>query len=1049
MEEKVKKPHNFFVTHPVWAMVIGVLMCLIGFISFMSLPVEQYPDIAPPTIRISAYYTGADANNVMRSVIMPIENVVNGVDNMDYMYATADASGMADINVVFKQGTNADMACVNVQNRVAQAQGLLPAEVTKVGVVTEKNQNSILQIAGLKCTNGKFDEHFISNYLDINVLPRLKRISGVGYVNLLGDIYALRVWLQPNVLAMYNITPEEVAAVLAEQNLVIPTGSLEGTTYKMDIEYRGQLQSVEEFRQIVVKSLPNGSVLRLQDIAEVELGSKSYNFRSTTEGFPSTAFIVNQAPGANATEVNNNILKMYEDVKAELPEGMEFVVLECANDFLNASMHSVVETFIIAIILVILVVYFFLQDFSATFIPSVSIIVSMIGTFAVVKLAGFSINLLTLFALVLAIGTVVDDAIVVVEAVMTKFEQGYKSSRRATSDAMSEVRMAIFSCTLVFMAVFIPVTFMPGTSGTFFTQFGITIATSVGWSMVSAFTICPALCAIMMKSKENDSSKGLNYYTRKAYNASYTALSVKYNKAIAIWIKRPKLSFLVLAISTIGTVWLMSNAKEDLVPEEDQGVVLVDVALSPGTYLNETEATLRKVEEVIKNIPEVETYTTISGYGMSSGPGSNFGSVIVRLKNWDKRSSFSGLSVAYSDVPTLCAQAVPEATVSAFQMPQIPGYGTGSFIDLYLQDRTGAGDQDTFVAYCDTFLNKLNQSPAVGFASTSYSKDYPKYDVNVDAAQCKRSGVSPADVLQTLGTYLAGSYVSNYTQYGKVYQLNIQADPRMRTDEASLTQIYVRTGNGEMAPITQFATLTPKMNSSVEKHFNLFPSIQVNAMPSDGYTKSDVRKEIARVAQEVFPIGYGYEYAGMAREEAKSADSNMTVFIYAICILLIYLILACLYNSVWIPWAVILTVPFGLLGSYLLAKPLEVLLGNGNNVYLQTGIIMLIGLLCKTAILITEFAVQHHESGETIVQAALGAAKDRLRPIMMTVMTMVIGMVPLAIESGAGARGNWSLAYGVIGGMCIGTVALLFVTPAFYIVFQNIHDKFAPKDIDD
>ncbi len=1046
------KKHNFFVSHPVWALVIAILMCLIGGISYSTLPLEQYPDIAPPTVRIQAYYTGADANSIMKSVVMPIEDAVNGVDNMDYIYANADASGQAEINVVFKQGTDADMACVNVQNRVSKAMGLLPAEVTKVGVTTEKNQNAILQIAQLRCTNGKFDSNFLANYLDINVMPRLKRISGVGNVNLLGNTYALRVWLNPSVLAMYNITPAEISNVLGEQNIVTPTGGFEGETYKMDIEYKGQLQTIDEFREIVVKSLPDGRILRIKDLATVELGSRFYSFRSDSQGVPCSMFIVNQAPGANATLVNQRVLEMYEEVKKDLPTGIEFDVLECSTDFLNASMDAVKETLVIAIILVILVVYFFLQDFSATFIPSVSIIVSMVATFMVIKLAGFSLNLLTLFALVLAIGTVVDDAIVVVEAVMTKLENGYKSSRRATTDAMSEVNMAIFSCTLVFMAVFIPVTFMPGTSGTFFTQFGITIATSVGFSMVSALTICPALCAIMMKVKKDSDVKSklsVSALTKKAYDASYSALSSKYNKAISSWIKRPWMSVLLFVVGCGLMTYMMSTAKEDMVPEEDQGVVLVDVALSPGTYLNETDKVLAKIGKLLDSIPEVERYTAVSGYGMASGSGTNFGSLIVRLKNWNERGFLNSLQIAYQDIPQMCAMAVPEATVSAFQMPQIPGYGTGSFMDMYLEDRSGTGDHLKFVALCDTFIARLNQSPAVAFASSSYSMDYPKYDVSVNAAQCKRLGVSPADVLQTMGIYLAGAYVSNYTQYGKVYQLNIQADPEFRKDENTLSQIFVRVGNGEMSPISQFATLTPKLSSSVEKHFNLYDAIQLNAMPASGYTKSDVRKEIARIAKEVFPSGYGYEYAGMSREEDANAKSNMTLMIYGLCILLIYLILACLYNSIWIPFAVLMTVPFGLFGSYLFVRPLE-LLGNGNNVYLQTGIIMLIGLLAKTAILITEFSVQHHAEGHSIVESALAAAKDRLRPIMMTVLTMVIGMIPLAVEVHvAGVRGNMSLSFGVIGGMVVGTIALLFVTPAFYILFQTIHDKFASTEEED
>ena len=1052
MEENIekKKKLNFFVGHPVWAMAIAVLTCLVGSISLLTLPVEQYPDIAPPTILVNAYYTGADANSIMKSVIMPLEEAINGVEDMDYMYSTANANGSAEVNVVFKQGVDADMATVNVQNRVSKAMGLLPQEVTKVGVSVMKNQNSILQISALESTDGKFDESFLANYLDINVMPRLKRISGIGNVQMMGNTYALRVWMKPNIMALYNVTPEELAAVLGEQNIVTPTGGFEGETSKLDIEYRGQLQTIDEFRQIVVKSLPDGSVLRVEDLANVELGNKSYDFRTSISGNPGVIFVVNQAPGANATKVNEEIFATFEEMKSEMPAGLEFRTLECSNDFLEASMHSVIETLIIAIILVILVVYFFLQNFKATIIPSISIMVSLIGTFLFVKLAGFSLNLLTLFALVLAIGTVVDDAIVVVEAVMTKFEQGYKSSRRATSDAMSEVTMAIFSCTLVFMAVFIPVTFMPGTSGTFFTQFGITIATSVGLSMVSALTLCPALCAIMMKAEEGDENKkDFNWYVKKAYNASYTALSSKYSKGIEGWIKRPMLTVIALIIGVAGMIWLMSTAQEDFVPEEDQGVVLVDVALAPGTYLNETEKTLAKVEEIIKEIPDVDSYSKTAGWGIASGIGSNFGTIIVRLKNWEERAAFSTFGIAYNDIPLEAAVRVPEATIQAFQLPQIPGYGSGGFIDQYLQDRTGQGDQDKFAALSEEYLQKLNADPSVMFAATSYSQDYPKYNVDVNAAECKRLGVSPADVLQTMGVFLAGSYVGNYTQFGKVYQLQIQADNEFRRDEQALSQIHVRAGNGEMVPIAQFATLTPKLSSSFEKRMNLFPAIQVSAMPATGYSKSDVRQAMARAYNEVFPAGYGYEFAGMAREEDANAGSNMTIYIYGICVLLIYLILACLYNSVWIPFAVLLVLPFGLFGTYLFAKPLELVLSNGNNIYLQTGVVMLIGLLAKTAILITEFAVQHHKQGETAAEAAFGAAKDRLRPIMMTVMTMIIGMIPLAIETGAGARGNMSLAFGVIGGMALGTLAMLFVVPVFYIFFQNIHDKFSPKEVEE
>lgn len=1042
---------HFFVTHGVWSMAITVLIVLTGVIALSSLSVEQYPNIAPPSVYVSANYPGADATTIKNAVIMPIEDAVNGVEGVDYIYSTANGNGTADINIVFKQGTNADMACVNVQNRVSKALPNLPAEVQRIGVTTMKNQNSILQISGMRCTNGKFSEGFVSNYVDITLMPRLKRIKGVGNIQLLGNTYSLRLWLKPDVMAMYNITTEDVAQAVGEQNLVSPTGSLEGKSNKIDLEYKGQLKELSEFENIVVKSQPDGSVLHLGDISRVELGSNYYNFFSKigvkdeegkTKLCPGVVFQINQAPGANATEVNAEIFKLYEDVKKSMPEGLEFQTLMCCDNFLNASMHTVEETLIIAILLVVLVVYFFLQNGKATVIPALSIIVSMIGTFLIVMIAGFSLNLLTLFALVLAIGIVVDDAVVVVEAVEAKLEGGAKNVAQATSDAMHEVSGAVCSCTLVFMAVFIPVTFMQGTQGTFFTQFGVTMAAAVGLSMINALTMCPAMCAMLLKPKTEDSEgKGLNHYVKIAYNASFTALSAKYNKAIHVWIKRPVLSFIIIAVAAAGMAFLMMNSQEDFVPEEDQGMCFIDVAMGPGASFNETKLAMDKMEKIIQSIPEVSTYSRTVGWGIASGMAQNFGTFVVKLKDWEERDAFSGLTLIGSTLPERLAQEVPEATVSCFQSPQIPGYGNGSFMDCYLQDRTGGDDMATFNALTQEFLQKLQQNPAVMFASTAYSRDYPKIGVDIDAAQCKRMGVSPATVLSTLGTNLSGSIVGNYTQYGKVYYVKAQADKKYREDKADISNIYVRAGNGKMVPITQFVKLKERLSSSTEKRMNLYSAIEISTMPAAGYSKADVRKAIEETFNLVFPQGYSYEYAGMDREEVQTAESNMTGLIYCIIILLVYLILACLYNSLWIPFSVLLAIPAGLFGAYLFAKPLEWTLGNGNNIYMQTGVIMIMGLVAKTAILITEYAVQHHAKGETAFEAAFSAAKERLRPIMMTVMAMILGMVPLALETGAGARGNMSLAFCVIGGMCIGSVCLLFVTPAFYIVFQNIHDK--------
>ena len=1041
----MKRTH-FFVRHWVAAIAIAVLTVVIGWVSLKTLPVEQYPDIAPPLVSIQAMYSGADANAVMESVVMPIEEVVNGVEDMMYMVATASANGEGEIDVYFKQGTDADEATVNVQNRVNQAMGILPEEVIRSGVTIQKNVNATLMIMSLESTDDKFDQSFISNYLDINVMPAISRIAGVGRTMIMGEQYGVRIWLKPDLMGLYGVTPDEIISSINEQNLVVPIGRLESTTDKIDIEFNGLLDDMTQFENIIIRASEKGEVLRLRDLAEVELGAKAYDFRTNISGNPGVMFYVKQAPGANATQVNAEIRKVLADVEKRLPAGLEFKLLETSDDFLFASMHNVIETLVIAILLVVLVVYFFLQDFKATIIPSISILVSLIGTFAVVSLAGFSLNLLTLFALVLAIGTVVDDAIVVVEAVMTKME-GERNMNRAVTDALSEVTAACISTTLVFMAVFIPVTFMGGTSGTFFKQFGITMASAVGLSAVSALTLCPALCAMMLRpAKElaegEKPKKNLNYWIRVAYNTAYQALLGKYMKGVERFIKRKKLAWGTLIVTVLLLGWLMANAQKDLVPQEDQGFLLVNVMLTPGTYLNETEATTVQLEEYIQSLDEVETVGALTGYSMMEDMTStNYATLMVRLKNWSERPFYS-IADIQNRISEWARVNLPQADVSAFQMPQIPGYGNGSNISVNLQDRSRSANKQNFVDMGVEFVKKLGERPEVAFAESSYSQDYPKYKLDVDEVACKRMGISPKTVLETIGTYLAGAYIGSYVQYSNVYRVMVQAGKEYRMSETTLNSIFVPVG-GRMVPVTQFVTLTPDMGAAMEHHFNMFPTYPVSTMPAPGYTSDHVRKAIEEVKQEVFPENYGYEYAGIAREEAETAGSNDTLFIYGICLLLIYLIMACLYDSLLIPWAVMFSIPFGLLGAYLIVKPLE-LMGVGVNIYVQTGVIMIIGLVAKTAILITEFAVEKRRAGMSIRDAALGACRDRLRPIIMTVFAMIMGMVPLALGTGAGAVGNKSLALAVIGGMVVGTAALLFVTPAFYMVFQKLHEKLTP-----
>ena len=1029
---------NVFIKRPVMAISISVLILAIGLISLFTLPVEQYPDIAPPTVYVTASYTGADAEAVMNSVIMPLEESINGVEDMMYISSSASNAGLAIIQVYFKQGTDPDMAAVNVQNRVAKAQGLLPAEVTKVGVSTMKRQTSFLQIGALVCTDGRYDQTFLANYLDINVIPQIKRIEGVGDVMELGDTYSMRIWLKPERMAQYGLVPSDITAILGEQNIEAPTGALGESSknvFQFTMKYRGRLKSVEEFRNTVVRSREDGSILRLQDVAEVELGTMTYSFRSEMDSQPAVLYMIFQTAGSNATAVNKEITTQIERMEKNLPEGTEFVTMMSSNDFLFASIHNVVETLIIAIILVILVVYFFLQDLKSTLIPSISIIVSLVGTFACLVAAGFSLNILTLFALVLAIGTVVDDAIVVVEAVQSKFDAGYKSPYLATKDAMGDVTMAIVSCTCVFMAVFIPVTFMGGTSGVFYTQFGITMATAVGISMISALTLCPALCAIMMRPSDGTkSAKSINERVRAAYNASFNAVLGKYKRGVMFFIRHRWMVWTSLAVAVALLVYLMSTTKTGLVPQEDQGVIMVNVSISPGSTLEETTKVMDRLENILKDTPEIEHYARVAGYGLISGQGTSYGTIIIRLKDWSERKGKEHSSDAVVSRLNGQFQAIKEAQVFSFQPAMIPGYGMGNSLELNLQDMTG-GELATFYDAAIQFLGALNERPEVAMAYTSYAINFPQISVEVDAAKCKRAGISPSAVLDAVGSYCGGAYISNYNQYGKVYRVMMQASPEYRLDEQALNNMFVRNGT-QMAPVSQFVTLKQVLGPETANRFNLYSTITANVNPADGYSSGEVQKVIEEVAAQSLPAGYGYEYGGMAREEASSGGAQ-TVFIYAICIFLIYLILACLYESFLIPFAVIFSVPFGLMGSFLFAK----ILGLENNIYLQTGVIMLIGLLAKTAILITEYAIERRRKGMGIVESAYSAAQVRLRPILMTVLTMIFGMLPLMFSSGAGANGNSSLGTGVVGGMAVGTLALLFVVPVFYIIFEFLQEK--------
>ena len=913
--------NNIFINKYVMACAISIVIALVGYISMSTLPVEQYPDIAPPTVNVTTSYTGADENTVMKSVIQPLEEAINGVNDMTYMTSKASSNGEVEINVYFKQGTDPDMATVNVQNRVTRAQALLPADVNKVGVKVEKRQNNILQIFAVRSADGKYDEDFVSNYVDINVKPRLMRITGVGNVQSLGNTYALRIWLKPDVMAQYGLTPNDIFAAIGGQSFVAAVGTLgeqSENSYQYSMQYKGTLKSVEEFNDIVLRT-SGGGMLHLSDVAEVKIGAMSYNFTSNIQDKPGAMFMVFAAPGANATQVNASINKTFEELKATMPAGLEFVTMMTSDDFLFAAIHNVVETLVIAIILVVLVVFFFLQNFKATIIPSISIIVSLLGTFAIVSMAGFSLNILTLFALVLAIGTVVDDAIVVVEAVMAKMENGISDAREATRQAMNEVSVAVVSCTLVFMAVFIPVMFMPGTSGTFFTQFGVTIASSVGLSCISALTLCPALCAIMMRVTEGKKEgKGLTYYTKKAYEASYNAIYNKYSKSVQKFIKRPVLAWSLLAVAAVLLVFFMKSLPSGLVPQEDQGVFLVEIQC-PGGY--HATADPRDGEEGGREGEEDSRTGELCfacGYGMLSGAGSNYATMVVRLKNWDDRPGMNHLLQLVMYRFYFDCQDIKDVRVLPFQMPQIPGYGTSNDITLIVEDPTD-GNLSEFAKQTEQFLAKLSERPEISSAMSTYSERFPKYQVDVDAAQCDRAGVSPADVLNTLGAFCGGAYIGNFNQFGKVYRIMASASPEYRLDPQSLQNIFMQVKGGKMAPISEFVTLKEIVGPANIEHFNLFQSITCYVTPGSGYTEGDAHKVIAEVFKEEMPNTATYEYSGMSREVEEAAGSNATALIYVICAILIYLILASLYNSWFTPWAVLFSVPFGLMGAFVFA----------------------------------------------------------------------------------------------------------------------------------
>ena len=1116
-----------FINRPVLSTVISVVIVILGTLGLLSLPITQYPDIAPPTISVRTTYQGANAQTVLNSVIAPLEEQINGVENMDYMSSTATNTGSAEISITFKQGTDPDMAAVNVQNRVAKAQGLLPAEVTKVGVITQKRQSSMLIVFSVSDVSGKYDMAFIENYAKINIIPQIQRVKGVGDAMVMGADYSMRIWLDPEKMAEYGLVPTDIAGVLAEQNIEAAPGSIgerENQTFQYTLRYRGRLQEPTQFENLVIRSNADGTVLRVKDVARVELGRMVYSFAGKVNGNNAVSAIVMQTAGSNATQIVLDIEALLEECKKDLPEGLDINVAQNVNDFLFASIHEVVKTLIEAFILVFVVVFIFLQDMRSTIIPAIAIPVALIGTFFALNMIGFSLNLLTLSAMVLAIAIVVDDAIVVVEGVHAKLDQGYTSARKASIDAMRELGGAIVSITLVMMAVFIPVSFMSGTSGTFYRQFGITMAIAIAFSAVNALTLSPALCAILLKPHHTDSTlkermgvafqaarqnmvqkyvesigkflhptitilficiaiigmiaglfsieehpvitsvlivisilalMGLS--TRKfknAFNNFFDNMVKKYKKAVLKFIQRPVLTIIIVLCSIAGLVALMSITPTALVPAEDTGTIMGVVTMPPGTSQDKTEAMLNRVDSLVRSVPAVQSSTMISGYSFIGGQGPSYGSFIVKLKDWEERGMKESSTVVFANLYLRSRDVFKDAQVLFFQPPMIPGYGVTNGFTFNLQDRTG-GDINHFNEVSQNFLDELKKRPEIESAQTTFNPNFPEYLIDIDAAKCKRAGISPGDVLATLQGYYGGLYSSNFNRFGKLYRVMVQGEPSDRTNYESLYKIKVRNSKGEMAPITEFVTITPSFGPDNITRFNMYTSIAVNGNPASGYTSGQAIQAINEVAAQHLPQGYSFEYSGTTREESQSSGST-TAYVFLLCFVFIYLLLSAQYESYILPLGVLLSVPFGLLGSFLfiwgmggLNSIVPIFGEAANNIYVQIALIMLIGLLAKNAILIVEFALERRKMGMSITWAAVLGAGARLRPILMTSLAMIIGLLPLMFAFGVGANGNRSLGTTAIGGMLIGMLFQIFIIPALFVIFQYLQEKIKPMEWED
>ena len=1056
-----------FIKRPVLSTVISIFFVLLGAIGLVSLPIEQYPDIAPPTISIMTSYQGADAQTVLNSVITPLEESINGVENMTYIQSTATNNGSAMITVYFKQGTDPDMAAVNVQNRVSQAQALLPAEVTRVGVTVSKRQSSNVIMYSLTTDDGRYDDEFLTNYNNINIVPMLKRISGVGDVQTPGvKTYSMRIWLRPEKMKQYGLVPSDISAALAEQNIEAAPGSFgeqSSLKYEYTMRYKGRLKTAEEYGNIIISSNTSGQTLHLRDVAKVELGGLQYSVAMKNNNRPAVIGMVNQVAGSNATQIADDVKTALADAQKQMPPGMKVTIEQDVTEFLFASIAEVVRTLFITLLLVFFVVYVFLQDFRSTLIPMIAVPVALIGTFFFLWVFGFSINLLTLSALLLAIAIVVDDAIVVVEAVHAKLDLGYKSALTAAIDAMNEISGAIISITLVMSAVFVPVSFIGGTSGTFYREFGVTMAVSIVISALNALTLSPALCAIFLKPHGREAGKKLSRIDRfhVAFNVQYEKVNGKYQKLVEKMISHRLITGLSVVVGIIALVLTMTFTKTGLVPDEDTGTLFAMVSMPPGTSQEETQKVTDQIDKMLASNPYIERREQIVGYNFLAGQGSNQSTFIIKLKPFAEReygvfdrikSVFSGAGIAGLFIDPASSNmvlgmiykqtaSIKGAQVIAFAPPMIMGYGVSNGLSFSLEDRTG-GDLNKFFKVTQDYLAALNKRPEFSRALTTYNPNYPQYMVDVDVAKAKQAGTSPAAILSVLQGYYGGLYASNFNAYGKLYRVMIQGTVESRMSESGLSNIYVRTASG-MAPVSEFCTLNRVYGPSNITRFNLFTSIAVNATPADGYSSGQAIQAVEEVARQVLPQGYSYEFSGLTQSEQQS--SNSTAIIFVLCIVFVYLILSAQYESYLLPLAVILSIPFGLAGAFIFTM----VFGHNNDIYMQISLIMLIGLLAKNAILIVEFALERRRTGMAIRYAAILGAGARLRPILMTSLAMVIGLLPLMFASGVGHNGNQTLGAAAVGGMLIGTLCQVFVVPSLFAIFQYLQERIKPLVFDD